>query len=410
MLLGLILNKWVLDVIFPNSIILSLISTSVLRGFNIFVLLVGFSLIVFRKNQSFARAIKVIGVNVCILLVGLIAIELSFGDWISPSRLNRLNIIKNSTFYFDISGLYPSPQKIIKFTKDSSGFRGTYVKGRNIDILTIGGSTTDQRYIADGATWQDVLHDEFRKNGKDVYVVNAGVDGQTSYGNIKNFEWWFPSISGLKVRYFLFYLGLNDFYRGEKNIYDDIIGGHHRLVRIKIAIKNQSALYYLYRTFFGILKVNASSIGHGADKDFSTEGWTDKPLIKDHYAVMKTKLKSYGKRLEILCQQARTLGARPIFVTQTKRSFSITDNKVRGINKVNKYNGIPYNSVDEYYMISLMNQKLMEVCKKNNGVCIDLASELVFDPITDYYDLTHNTPVGTKKIGKFLYEKLSPLF
>ena len=42
-------------------------------------------------------------------------------------------------------------------------------------------------------------------NGKDVYVVNAGVDGQSTVGHIKNFDWWFPNIPDLKVKYFLFY-------------------------------------------------------------------------------------------------------------------------------------------------------------------------------------------------------------
>ena len=36
------------------------------------------------------------------------------------------------------------------------------------DMVTIGGSTTDHRYIADGATWQHVIQRRYRLVGQDV--------------------------------------------------------------------------------------------------------------------------------------------------------------------------------------------------------------------------------------------------
>ena len=38
-----------------------------------------------------------------------------------------------------------------------------------------------------------------------------------------------------------------------------------------------------------------------------------------------------------------------------------------------------------------------------------LDSELVFDYEKDFYDDMHTTPLGSEKIGKYLYEKLKHL-
>ena len=51
--------------------------------------------------------------------------------------------------------------------------------------------TTDQVYISDGLTYQDVLSEEFKKNNKDVIV--CGIDGQSTFGHKKT------SNGGLKI-------------------------------------------------------------------------------------------------------------------------------------------------------------------------------------------------------------------
>lgn len=359
-----------------------------------------------RLNSLISRIV----INIFVFLFGIILVELIFGDWISPNRLNRLNIVKDSIFYHDISGLYPSNKKIIKYTRDKFGFRGDYPDVKDIDILTIGGSTADQRYITDGKTWQDRLQKEFDKNGKKVYVVNAAIDGQSTYGHIKNFEWWFPHVPNLRVKYFLFYVGLNDFFIDDKDKYDDLLGEHHIIVKIKIAIKNQSAMYYLYRTFNGMVKAYIEEIGHGASQNFSTKNWVNKGLIGNYDFLMNNKLVQYGNRINILCKKVKALGAKCIFVTQKNRAYYLNNGVVFGSNSIHEYNGKRYNGVDFHHMMTLINSKTLEICSKNGGIGIDLASELDLDLVTDFYDENHNTPIGAEKIGKYLYEKLSYLF
>ena len=75
------------------------------------------------------------------------------------NNLNHLNIRKNVNIEFS-HNLY-NDDKTIYYKKDAHGFRGDYLKTSGINILTLGGSTTEQVYISEGKTWQDILQNLF---------------------------------------------------------------------------------------------------------------------------------------------------------------------------------------------------------------------------------------------------------
>ena len=158
------------------------------------------------------RILTILTINCLLLGAGLVILELVFGGWFNPGNLNRLNLIKDDVRLYEVTHLYNAPRPVIQYSRDKYGLRGAYGRPDNIDILTVGGSTTDQRFIPDGETWQDVLQDRFAQTGVTVVIANAGVQGQSTYGHIKNFKWWFPLIPDLTPDYILFYVGLNDFY------------------------------------------------------------------------------------------------------------------------------------------------------------------------------------------------------
>jgi hypothetical protein len=101
------------------------------------------------------------------------------------------------------------------YTRDAWGLRGSAETLKEIDIVTVGGSTTDQRYLDDGTTWQSVAERELRAAGRPLVLTNAGVDGQSSVGHAFNFRYWFPLLHGLQPRIVLFYVGINDVLKGE---------------------------------------------------------------------------------------------------------------------------------------------------------------------------------------------------
>jgi len=109
---------------------------------------------------------------------------------------------------FDVSQLYYRPgSSVVYYRRDASGYRGFDRDSRPI-LLTIGGSTTDQKYVSDNETWQFVLEAEL---GNKINVVNAGVDGQSTFGHLVSVRDWHSSeFKGGKVHGILFYFGVND--------------------------------------------------------------------------------------------------------------------------------------------------------------------------------------------------------
>lgn len=343
------------------------------------------------------------GVNLAIGMIGLILLEVIFGSWFSPHRLSRLALIRNETLYYDAGSLYPTGGQKVVYRRDRYGLR-TGVDPSSIDILTVGGSATDQRYVTEGKTWQDVLIQDFAAAGQKVHVANAGIDGQSTFGHIKDFEWWFPQIPGLKVKWFLFYVGGNDFYRTSGYKFDRIFRG---AVPLKNFVKDRSAFYSLYRMLRGIFLAESYQADHRF-VDFKTQKWTQLPLVKGTDPLDKEQLQAYGERLRMLVRKVKEWNARPIFVTQASRRYKKVEGKIAGVAAPLSYGGRQINGVDYYRIMRAIHGKTLEVCAEAGGLCIDLDHELAFDD-EDFYDYTHTTPRGSEKIGHYLYRKLTPL-
>ena len=89
-------------------------------------------------------------VALAVLLVGTELILRATDDgW---GRTLRLNIVRSRSFDFDVSNLYPSRSPTVRYVRDRYGLRGDCGPPSKIDILTVGGSTTDQRFLAQDAT------------------------------------------------------------------------------------------------------------------------------------------------------------------------------------------------------------------------------------------------------------------
>ena len=105
-------------------------------------------------------ALKVAAINCCLAVTVAFFAELIFGSWVHGGHLNHLNIPKN----VDVDYTYQLPGGTgwtSNYRRDRFGLRGDYEALDEIDILTLGGSTTDQRFLSENKTWQGVLRKEF---------------------------------------------------------------------------------------------------------------------------------------------------------------------------------------------------------------------------------------------------------
>jgi len=342
---------------------------------------------------------RLVAINALILLIGLAALELIFGSWIRDNRIRQLNLITNRSYSHDVESLYDNGGRPVEYRRDAYGLRGDYASPSEIDILTVGGSTTDQKYVSEGLTWQDQLRNRFAADGRDISVVNAGVDGHSTIGHLRSFEWWFPHIPDLSPTYVLFYVGINDVHVESQEKYDDLEKDDSPKT-VWEWLRERSGLYYGYRTLRGMVRAESRKVGH-RKVDFDELVWVDAPLRRNQAARSKARRRQYANRLKKLAQLTRSLGAEPIFVTQLLMSSKVVDGKIVGIQ------GTPSNGIDVYRILELFNQTTMQTCNEVGAICVDLATELRPELTEDdFYDFSHTTPSGSAKIGAYLYRSL----
>lgn len=350
---------------------------------------------------------RVLLFNVVFIGVLVLVLELVFGDWFhEPNHVGRLNLVRDCKKSYDASYLYDGANQIT-YTRDKWGLRGKYPALDDIDIITLGGSATDQRYVTDGKTWQDVIAQQFAAEGRNVSVVNAGVDGQSTYGHIKDFDWWFPTLPNFKPKYVLFYVSGNDIYKSDNSDFDDLV--NNKPPTWKTHIKERSAMYHLLSTAMGVYEAHhVHKISHRKEP-FGSWQWTTQPLVKDHEQLIAKRLDIYRKAIALLAEKTKAIGATPIFVTQSLSVYRFRpDGSVEGRQRQEMYDNTMINGVDLYYIIKDFWNVTMEECAKANGVCVDAGDDMRWQP-GDFYDVIHNTPQGADRLGKYLHEKLKDL-
>lgn len=239
-----------------------------------------------------------------------------------------------------------------------------------------------------------------------MVIANAGLDGQSTYGHIRNFEWWFPNIPELAPDYVLFYVGLNDFHKEAGNNYDRLVKEGQRF-SLKREIQDRSALCYLARTIRGAFEAMVVKDLMHRHIDFGEVDWTQVPL-QDDYGFMDARLNEYAGRLRVLADVTRELGAKPIFVSQPSRYFRVTPMGVAGRGTVMPYDDHPINGVDHYHMLRRLDRVTATVAGEEGAFYIDLGGHTDWID-TDFYDWTHMTPQGARKVGHRLHAALKKM-
>lgn len=340
-----------------------------------------------------SRWIKIVALNLAFFALGIIGLELIFGTWLADKPLNQLMIARNTEVYYAINGRAGS--WTARYTNDEWGLRGSYPSVGDIDILTIGGSTTDERFIDDKETWQAVIQENFAKDGQSVHIASGGVDGQTTFGHLYSFGVWFDHIPNLKPKWVLAYIGANDQLVDEQR---ELNIAARDSLSLKRTITDNSAIYRLFRVVRGMIRAEQYGLNHNSEVP---EGaWQTVPMpTNDLSPADQRNLIDYPKRLAALAKRIHEFGATPIFVTQPLAHFHPVGDMlaVRG-------------DVDpkKYTLLRKLNDALLASCDAIEAICIDLERELTFAD-HDFYDIVHNTPSGTRKIGDFLYGKLKPI-
>lgn len=350
------------------------------------------------------------------LLLGLaVIVELVFGGWLEAMdkpELWRLSIYRNVSWQLSADGKYHRPDPVV-YRRDAFGLRGRYGRPDGIDVLVLGGSTTDERFVSEAETWTEVMAGCLRDRGLPTRVANAGIAGQSSRGHIRNFDLWFPHVPGLRPKAILVYLGINERVIEGREAEDDVrnyneSGRPAWLERIKL----KSALFALATTVRGNLLawragLHTSRTANGQDGATATDAlWQSQagrrveagsPEERDGVARARTArtadLSAYEQRLWSLVDKIRTTGATPILVTQSAGTYRRDGRVIIG-------------NLDDYFDMTAFNAVTMAVCNKAGAECIDLGGTVEFKD-GDFWDSVHTTPAGSNKVGRLICQALA---
>lgn len=356
-----------------------------------------------------AAAILLLAAGVA-LLVAVLLLELVFGSWLRNNPWERalaLNIVTDRKIVFDATGLYEGGGPVL-YTRDRYGLRGNFKDPAEITILTIGGSTTDQRYIGDGQTWQDVLERDLRAAGRSETVANAGVDGHSTFAHLAAYRDWLPLVPGLKPKVTLLYVGLNDlFLASPRGAFEGDMPGQPTL---KSRFKANSALFRLYVMARGALAARRLGIDH-QPTDFRALRYTEKGLLGVLPDEARASTVAFAGRLTELLARVHEQGSLPVCVTQPSQFYRVgAEGRVEGVDQpvtIPNVTSAPMNGVDYYRLRKAQDQAMIATCQAAGAPVIDLASQTW--ETADFYDLVHNSPRGARKVGDRIAAALAAL-
>ena len=348
-----------------------------------------------------ARCARLVGINLAILLAGVVIIELIFGNWIFGPHLGYLTISRDVALHYDLNPVDPGGG-VGTYTRDKYGLRGDYGGDpANIDILVMGGSTTNELYVSDEKTWVAQLDGLLAQGGYKLKAINAGVDGHSSIAHLRSFDVWLPQIPRLHPKYILFYIGINeppaDALEGlqfleEKRFWPKAIR----------TFKNNSAINALYRTIRGSLRAHQVRLVHQRVDLTSArmvETWDHDPKeVQSLREAWQARLDAYEARAHKLVALTRGWGAQPIFVTQVRGDYRWQGDDLVAISK---------GSIAVALELHMFNEVTLKVCRDEKMICVDLERRLKVED-GDFYDFAHVVSSGSRKVAQVIYDGLAP--
>ena len=344
------------------------------------------------------KILKIFIINIFILILGIIILEIIFGNWLKNSNYGSLlipkkqiNVIKSFPYNSNEIGIY---------SRDKDGFRANEYELENIEILIIGGSTTEEREVDDNKIWTKIFEKNLNTNLK---VLNAGIGGQTSYGHKLMFNLWFNKFENLSPKYIIVYLGITDAlfllenYRNNNFSFEgrnlnlsnrDTLQNILLKDRLIQYIKNNSALHTLYLIIRGNLISRKHKFGYNTSPtNFKPFRSAAPKNISINNKFINEYKKYYYDNLKKINEFTDSYDSDLILVTQIVSDKHWLQDNLKIINKLTTNFCI----IEEVY-------------------CIDLSKEAIKINNTEFYDGIHTTPKGSQIIGKYIADKFNILF
>jgi hypothetical protein len=314
--------------------------------------------------------------------------------------VNQKIVIKNN----EINKL----DRIIFLSRNCLGFRGNNPPEKFADyltIVTVGGSTTECRYLSENKTWTDDLGIILKKEFRKIWINNAGIDGGSTFGHTVLLE---DYIIKLKPKVVLFLVGINDVGLADYNIFDDSRIINRRYMRPDIRfyriLLNKSETYFFILNLYRYWQGKKMNVQHKKNYDLSKVINIDvadakiSELLHLHKGVY---LKGYQDRLLKIIEICKDNNIIPVFITQPSLYGQGIDD-ITGKNLETMQYGNNLNGKAAWKLLELYNDTTRQVSASHDILLIDLARKMP-KSYKYYYDVHHYTNEGAQKVAEIIY-------
>ncbi|HVZ56841.1 MAG TPA: SGNH/GDSL hydrolase family protein [Chitinophagaceae bacterium] len=300
----------------------------------------------------------------------------------------------------------------IRYSRNSLGFRGPEPPDslwRLLSIVTVGGSTTECKFLSDSCTWPSRLDELLRPGHPDLWINNAGMDGHSTYGHLLLLREY---LVRLRPRYILFLTGINDVETDRPDEFDLMNDNRLNTHSVKSFLKSLLNHTELGRTAFHFYLVEQAykkGLIHREVRpgDLRVEPLADS-IVQARLAAQKPYLAGYRARVDSLISLCRQAGIQPIFITQPSLYGDYTD-PVSGLAMGDRWlrdDPRPNNCRLEGLVLDQYNAVLRSLAPA--VPVIDLAARMPKNPAY-YYDFIHFTNEGAREVASLLADQLRPL-
>lgn len=350
----------------------------------------------------FYKTIKILLINIFIFFSLIITIELFTFIFFNKSKLDCTYLMCGQTLNYKINNFENFQDYEVIYKRDEYGFRDRHKKLQDIDILAVGGSTTDQRWSRNKDTWINQLEIKLKKHfNKDIDVVNGGIDGQSTFGHLWNFNNWYNKLDSFSPKYIIFYIGINeDLNLSPEKIKKNRIRADAPLdtsnlnlfIKIKKTLKKNNGIVYKGYNFINkVLLKNEHyrEVYHSPERKKRNYQIPEKSILTNTNSE-----KNLLENLEKLYNYSIKINATPIFVSQKTLRGNMINEQIFSINEF-----------DYYSYEKQVSNIIIDFCENKKIFCINANKQLNF-LYSDSYDLVHLTPEGSKKLSKLLFDHL----
>jgi lysophospholipase L1-like esterase len=276
----------------------------------------------------------------------------------------------------------------------------------------VGGSTTECFDLAEDKTWPHDLGVNLRRDFKPLWLNNAGLSGNSTFGHYILMQ---DYLVKLKPKVVIFLVGINDLgIRGERDFDQRIQGVNFRslerfLASAAVHSELATAALNLYRYYFPTsVMINNQNDPQEIDfkklPHFQVSDAARAAIIKDH---QDHYLRPYKARLEKLMAICREHNIMPVLLTQPVLYGEGVD-AASGVDLGHRFVAKDMDGATAWQVLELYNGVTREVGRERGVLVIDLAREMPKNPAY-YYDLMHYTNAGAARMADIIATHLGPV-